>query len=275
MTEKEKYFFSDFQKNRESKNITIDDVVKKTRIQKKYIIAIEEGDFEALPTVYIRLFLKSYCKAMGLDEHEILNQYNDYIKGNRNTTSTNRTPKFIENRNKINNKNSTIDNISDNRPSYFIQPQKLLSFIFALLLTGIIWITIAKISENNYKEKVIFDNTKLNWKYLNELSVINSQIIEINNNTSKNVIKYETLENKKNKILITNNKGLDLENKVLNENDQGEKEFNTDILFGISSGNINLFINGKKINFEHNDKVIIGDLKIKKNNLLVSLTYCE
>ena len=277
MSEEEKYFFSDFKKIRESKNITIQDIVKNTRIQEQYIYAIEKGNFQDLPLVYTRLFLKSYCKVMGLDIHKILKQYTDYMKGNKTTTKTNnRTPKFIENKNKMNNKNSTIDNISSNNSSsYFIQPQKLLSFIFTLLLIVVVWITIAKISENNSKKEIIFDNTKLNWKYLDELSLIDSETLKFNKGTQKNIIKYETLENAKNKILITNDKYLDLENKILNKNDQGEKEFNTNIKFGILNGNINLSINGQVIDFRYNDKIIIGDLKINSDGLEITLTYFE
>jgi len=277
MSEEEKYFFSDFKKIRESKNITIEDIVKNTRIQEQYIYAIEKGNFQDLPLVYTRLFLKSYCKVMGLDIHKILKQYTDYMKGNKTTTKTNnRTPKFIENKNKMNNRNSTIDNISSNNSSsYFIQPQKLLSFIFTLLLIVVVWITIAKISENNSKKEIIFDNTKLNWKYLDELSLIDSETLKVNKGTQKNIIKYETLENAKNKILITNDKYLDLENKILNKNDQGEKEFNTNIKFGILNGNINLSINGQVIDFRYNDKIIIGDLKINSDGLEITLTYFE
>ena len=277
MSEEEKYFFSDFKEIRESKNITIEDIVKNTRIQEQYIHAIEKGNFQDLPLVYTRLFLKSYCKVMGLDIHKILKQYTDYMKGNKTTTKTNnRTPKFIENKNKMNNRNSTIDNISSNNSSsYFIQPQKLLSFIFTLLLIVVVWITIAKISENNSKKEIIFDNTKLNWKYLDELSLIDSETLKVNKGTQKNIIKYETLENAKNKILITNDKYLDLENKILNKNDQGEKEFNTNIKFGILNGNINLSINGQVIDFRYNDKIIIGDLKINGDGLEITLTYFE
>ena len=271
--EEEKYFFSDFKKNRESKNITIDDIVKKTKIQEKYINAIECGQFKDIPTVYTPLFLKSYCKAIELDEDETLKAYNDYIKGNRNTISTNKTPQFIENKNKLND-GFNIRNISNIDTSYFIQPQKLLSFIAILLIIIIVWITMAKISDNRYKNEIIFDNTKLNWKYLNELTFIDSEVITINSN-DKNIIKYETVQNIKNKILITNNKSLDLENKILDKNEQGEEEFNTDITFGILNGNIHLLINGQKINFIYTDKIIVGDLKIKNDQLEISLSYFE
>ena len=58
MSEEEKYFFSDFIKIRESQNITIEDIIKSTKIQEQYIHAIEKGNFDNLPLVYTRLFLK-------------------------------------------------------------------------------------------------------------------------------------------------------------------------------------------------------------------------
>jgi len=279
MSEEEKYFYSDFKNIRESRNITIEDIVKKTMIQIQYIRAIEKGNFQDLPSVYIRLFLKSYCKVIGLDEYKILIQYNDYIKGNRtNTNTSNRTPKFIENKNKMSNKSLDIDSISNNKNySYFIQPQKLLSFIFTLLLIGIAWITIAKISEKNHeKYQTIFDNTKLNWEYLNKLSLIDSQNINIKLNLKKNIIKYETSKNIKNKIIISSS--LDerfLENRILNENDQEEKLFTENIKFGILNGKINLFINGEKIDFMYNDKAIIGNVEINKKQLDIVIKYFE
>ena len=269
MTEEEKYFYSDFKDIRESKNITIEDIVKKTKIQMQYIHAIEKGNFQDLPSVYIRLFLKSYCKTIGLDEHKILIQYNDYIKGNRTNTS-NKTPKFIENKNKMNNENLDARSMSNNKNySYFIQPQKLLSFICALLLIGIAWITIAKISERNHeKHQAIFDNTKLNWEDLNKLALIDSQNINIKLNLKKNIIKYETSKNIKNKIIISSSSDERfLENRILNENDQEEKLFSENIKFGILNGKINLFINGEKIDFMYSDKAIIGNVEINKETL--------
>ena len=56
MSEKEKYFFSDFREIRKSKNITIDDVVKKTKIQIQYIYAIEKGNFQDLPQSILDYF---------------------------------------------------------------------------------------------------------------------------------------------------------------------------------------------------------------------------
>ena len=59
--ENTQHFFELFKSHRESKNISIKDIVDYTKIDKKYIEAIESGDFTLAPNVYIRLFIKSYC----------------------------------------------------------------------------------------------------------------------------------------------------------------------------------------------------------------------
>ena len=122
----------------------------------------------------------------------------------------------------------------------------------------------------------IFDNTKLNWEYLNKLTLIDSQNINVKLNSGENIIKYESSENMKNKIIISlSRNGEMLENRILNENDQEEKLFTENIKFGILNGEINLFINGEKIDFIYNDKAITGDLEINKKQLDIVIKYFE
>ena len=60
-------FFDELKTQRESQNIEISEICEFTKIQKKYIIAIESGDFLILPNVYTRLFLKAYANFIGAD----------------------------------------------------------------------------------------------------------------------------------------------------------------------------------------------------------------
>lgn len=58
------------------KGYTIDDLQQVTKIQKRYLIAIEEGQFDHLPgDFYVRAFIKQYCEAVDLDSNELLEEY--------------------------------------------------------------------------------------------------------------------------------------------------------------------------------------------------------
>lgn len=49
-----------------NKNISIDELQQKTKIQKRYLEAIESGNFEALPgAYYVRTFIRQYAEAVG------------------------------------------------------------------------------------------------------------------------------------------------------------------------------------------------------------------
>ena len=96
MEEEVNYFYSNFKKIRKDKNISINDISNKTKIQEKYIIAIEEGNLNMLPSVYTKLFLKSYSEAINLDSEKIIIEYKNHISGKIKKVITNKTPKFIE-----------------------------------------------------------------------------------------------------------------------------------------------------------------------------------
>ena len=62
------------------KGYTIDDLQQVTKIQKRYLIAIEEGQFDHLPgDFYVRAFIKQYCEAVDLDSDELLDEYKSEI----------------------------------------------------------------------------------------------------------------------------------------------------------------------------------------------------
>ena len=46
------------------------DISATTRIDPRFLAALEEGDFDVLPMTYIRLFLRSYCEFIGFDFQE-------------------------------------------------------------------------------------------------------------------------------------------------------------------------------------------------------------
>ncbi|WP_281887538.1 RodZ domain-containing protein [Paenibacillus sp. YYML68] len=67
-------------KARMEKKISLDDLQETTKIRKRYLEAIEEGNFKVLPgNFYVRAFIKSYAEAVGLDPGEVLNLYQNVI----------------------------------------------------------------------------------------------------------------------------------------------------------------------------------------------------
>lgn len=62
------------------KGYTLDDLQQITKIQKRYLIAIEEGHFDALPgDFYVRAFIKQYAQVVGLDAAALMEQYQQDI----------------------------------------------------------------------------------------------------------------------------------------------------------------------------------------------------
>lgn len=63
---------------RVAKNLSLDDVQEMTKIQKRYLVAIEQDDFHALPgRFYARAFIKEYAQAVGLDATEVLQGFDE------------------------------------------------------------------------------------------------------------------------------------------------------------------------------------------------------
>ena len=64
---------------RENKGLTVEDVQQATRINAHYIEALENGEYEVLPTpVHVRGFLRNYARYLSLDPAPLLERYETY-----------------------------------------------------------------------------------------------------------------------------------------------------------------------------------------------------
>lgn len=59
-------------RERESRDISIAEITASTRINAKFLEAIESGDFSVLPRTYVRAFIREYIDALGLDHQEYI-----------------------------------------------------------------------------------------------------------------------------------------------------------------------------------------------------------
>jgi len=73
-----KKFSEELKAERESKNISLQQVANKTKIDIKFLRAIEEAKFDILPDIYIRAFIKEYALVLDLKANEIINKF-DYV----------------------------------------------------------------------------------------------------------------------------------------------------------------------------------------------------
>lgn len=81
MSESLKKFAKELKSFREAKDISLQYISNRTKIDIKFLQAIEEGDFDILPELYIRAFIKEYAKEADFDVAEILKKYDSAKKG--------------------------------------------------------------------------------------------------------------------------------------------------------------------------------------------------
>lgn len=72
---------------RQAKGYTLDDLQQMTKIQKRYLIAVEEGNLEVLPgNFYARAFIKQYADSVGLNGEELIKEHMDALPKVSETT---------------------------------------------------------------------------------------------------------------------------------------------------------------------------------------------
>ncbi|MEX0736861.1 MAG: RodZ domain-containing protein [Bacteroidota bacterium] len=63
--------------SREQKQMTLAAISDATRINHKFLEAIENGKFSILPQAYVRAFIRAYAKAVDLDADEAIRRYDE------------------------------------------------------------------------------------------------------------------------------------------------------------------------------------------------------
>ena len=76
---------------REETGVSLSDFYESTRIRMELLEALEQGQYDMLPTPYIRLFLRTYAEKVGLDPEYVLKRYEEEVqpgKGRRAVDTT-------------------------------------------------------------------------------------------------------------------------------------------------------------------------------------------
>ncbi|TLS37396.1 helix-turn-helix domain-containing protein [Pseudalkalibacillus caeni] len=90
---------------RQEKDMSLEEVQEATKIQKRYLAAIEAGDFDQLPgNFYTRAFIKSYADAVGLYGEELLEEYKGELPKSNSEMPENLPPR--KSRSSVSNRSS-------------------------------------------------------------------------------------------------------------------------------------------------------------------------
>ena len=171
-----KSFANELKKTREEAGITLEGVSAKTRIDIKFLKALERGDVHFLPELYVKAFVKQYAKVIGLDEDETLQRF---LLAKDGKTLPGKEDEIVDSEivetgtedqesqgQKQEDKKKTLYSFSDeraknNRSSKSMKKKKLLvysvSVLIALIAVVLIYFLFVKDKENNIVVEKPFD----------------------------------------------------------------------------------------------------------------------
>ena len=149
--------------------IELEEIHNRTKININFLVALENGDYDILPTPYIRLFLRAYGNEVGLDPEELIAQYEE-SQTDEETYSTSKDKKTVEQLNDGNLGNKTNERIVSSKKN----PKKNRDNLKkggALLLIWIFGIYI--INKREFKIHVVQNNFRHFLDFINFLLLTN------------------------------------------------------------------------------------------------------
>ncbi|OLS42139.1 RodZ domain-containing protein [Bacillus sp. MRMR6] len=131
-----------------AKGLSLDDVQSITKIQKRYLIGIEEGNYSAMPgNFYVRAFVKQYAEALHLNPDEIFDTY----KGEIPATHHDDLPEQLS-------RVKTRKSFTESSSKIFDVLPKILIGVFLIGAAGVLYYFLANNLGNNANDAVNNDN---------------------------------------------------------------------------------------------------------------------
>ena len=275
-----KLFYIQLKEHRESNDISLEEISDFTKIDIKYLGAIEEGDFSCLPNIYMRLFLRSYCQYIKVDAGKALDDYELHTIGKISTERnliTNLKEDNIESENLINEEDLNLPPVTKSQIITIIATIIILGFVFYLIssITGSNEEAILDINNEETAEDVAEGKMKIYSSIPNEEPLTNSEFED--NLISKNsaildtefppyVFTLQPLT--KTKIHIDNNGKII--NKVITPEEYISLKIDSVIKFDLwSASHIECKLNDINLNdlFGAEDRSIRGSFETKNQKL--------
>lgn len=117
------------------KDMSLDELQQITKTQKRYLVAIEENDFDSMPgTFYIRAFIRQYASAVGLDGNELVAIY-DGKEETQNPDQVSEEEFMKESRTQIYDSNNKLAKLINSLPAIIFSLIGLTITIIVLYIT--------------------------------------------------------------------------------------------------------------------------------------------
>ena len=158
-------FYKELKDLRVSKEISLEDLESKTKINVKYLNAIEQGDFDILPAPYLRLFIRAYAIEIGGDADRALEQLDSFIGNNRSTAATSQMKNADKDESKIDENFSFFNLLSESN-------LKLRNDILKVSLLSILFIFSIIIIKNISNETESLDSNSSQSSHTNHIKVL-------------------------------------------------------------------------------------------------------
>lgn len=111
-------FFEKYKKLREDQKIDLTDIENRTKINIKYLAALEVGNFDLIQEPYTRLFLRAYINEIGADPDEAISELTEYLL-KKDSLKSNETEKTEQEKNISDEKKKDLSIPFDNKNNKF------------------------------------------------------------------------------------------------------------------------------------------------------------
>ena len=166
-------FYKELKDLRVSKEISLEDLESKTKINVKYLDAIEHGDFDILPAPYLRLFIRAYAIEIGGDAERALEQLDSFVGNNKPTAAASQMKNTDKDESKIDENFSFFNLLSKSN-------LKLRNDILKVSLLSILFIFSIIIIKNISSETESLNTSSSQNVYKNQIKVIDDEELLLN-----------------------------------------------------------------------------------------------
>lgn len=141
-----------------SKGYSLDDLQEITKIQKRYLVGIEEGNYSIMPgTFYVRAFIKQYAEAVGLNADELLEEFKGEIP-NSQPEDVAQSISYSSTRRSISSRSSS--RMMETMP-------KVIVALFIVVIIAVIWFLYSQKVQNTPEEVENDDFNQLQYDQKN------------------------------------------------------------------------------------------------------------